>query len=76
MGDNGKSALTSLGVMGPALAIIVLLLNQFLFKGNVITDADLTNTVDAVTTLIGLITGIVGRWKATRAITSVLPVKQ
>ena len=76
MNATGKSALASLGVMGPALAIIVLLLNQFLFKGNVITDADVTNTVDAVTTLIGLVTGVIGRWKATSPITSVLPTKQ
>lgn len=76
MNETGKSAVTSVGVMGPALAIIVLLLNQFLFKGTVITDADLTSTIDAVSTLIGLVTGIIGRWKATSAITSVLPVKQ
>lgn len=75
MDNTGKSAVTSIGVMGPALAIIVLLLNQFLFKGNVITDADLTGTIDAVTTLIGLVTGVIGRWKATKPITTVLPVK-
>lgn len=75
MNDTGKSAVTSVGVMGPALAILVLLLNQFVFKGNVITDADLTSTIDAVTTLIGLVTGMIGRWKASKPITSVLPVK-
>jgi hypothetical protein len=76
MNDTGKSAITSVGIMGPALAILVLLLNQFLFKGSVITDADITSTIDAVSTLVGLVTGIIGRWKATTAITSVLPPKQ
>lgn len=76
MNDTGKSALTSVGVMGPALAVLVILLNQFVFKGTVITDADVTSTIDAVTTLVGLITGIIGRWKATKPITSVLPVKK
>ena len=74
--NAGKSAVASVGVMGPALAIIVLLLNQFVFKGTVITDADLTATIDAVTTVIGLVTGIIGRWKATSEITSVLPEKK
>lgn len=75
MNTTGKSALTSVGVMGPALAIIVLLLNQFVFKGNVISDADISSTIDSVTTLVGLVTGIIGRWKASEPITSVLPAK-
>jgi len=76
MSDTGKAAITSVGVMGPVLAIIVLVLNQFVFKGSVITDADVTTTIDAVSTLVGLVTGIIGRWKASKPITSVLPVKQ
>ena len=76
MDNTGKSAVTSVGVMGPALAIIALLLNQFLFRGTVITDVDLAATIDAVSTIVGLVTGIIGRWKADKPITSVLPVKQ
>ena len=76
MNETGKSAITSVGVMGPALAILVLLVNKFLFKAEVITDADLVSTIDAVSALVGLVTGIIGRWKATSAITSVLPAKQ
>jgi hypothetical protein len=75
MNDTGKSAVTSVGVMGPALAIIALLLNKFLFKTEVLTDADLSGTIDAVATLVGLVTGIIGRWKATKPITTMLPVK-
>lgn len=76
MNDTGKSAVTSVGVMGPVLAIVVLVLNQFVFKGSVITDADVSSMIDAVTTLVGFVTGIIGRWKANKPITSVLPVKQ
>lgn len=76
MNDTGKAAVLSVGVMGPVLAIVVLVLNQFVFKGSVITDADVSSTIDAVTTLVGLVTGVIGRWKANKPITSVLPVKQ
>lgn len=76
MNDTGKSAVTSVGVMGPALAIIALLLNKLLFKAEIITDADLSGLIDGIVTITGLVTGAIGRWKATKPITSVLPVKQ
>ena len=72
---DGKSAVASLGIMGPALAVLVLLLNQFVFKGNIITDGDVTGVIDGVTTFVGLITGVIGRWRATRPIVTVLPTK-
>lgn len=71
--NGGKSAATSLGFMGPVIAVIVLALNQFVFKGNIITDADVSAFVDTVTTLVGLATGAWGRYRATKTITSVLP---
>lgn len=71
--NTGKAAVASVGFMGPVLAVIVLALNQFVFKGNVITDADVSSTIDHVTAVIGLVTGAWGRWRATKAITSVLP---
>lgn len=70
---NGeKSAVTSIGVMGPALAIIVLLVNQFVFKSEIVTTADTTNLVDAIASLVGLVTGIIGRLKASKTITKVI----
>lgn len=73
--DSGKSAVGSLGFMGPVIAVVVLVLNQFVFKDNIITDADVTTLIDAVTTFVGLITGAIGRLKATKQITTVLPGK-
>ena len=72
MNTTGKAAITSVGVMGPALAILALLLNKILFKAEVVTDLDLSSTVDAVSTIVGLVTGIIGRWKATAPITTLL----
>lgn len=72
MDSSGKAAVTSVGVMGPAAAILVLLLNRFVFKGNVITDADVSGLIDLGTSLFGLVTGIWGRVRATKQITAVV----
>ena len=70
---NGeKSAITSIGVMGPALSILVLLVNQFVFKGEVVTAGDTTSLVDAIATIVGLVTGIIGRLKASKTITKIV----
>lgn len=71
--NDGKAAVTSLGFMGPVIAVIVLALNQFVFKGTIITDADVAGTIDHVTALIGLATGAYGRLRAKKVITTVLP---
>ena len=71
--NDGKAVVTSLGFMGPVIAVIVLALNQFVFKGTIITDADVTGFIDTITTLVGLVTGAWGRYRATKVITTVLP---
>jgi hypothetical protein len=70
--QDGKGAVWSIGVMGPAIAMVVLLLNHFVFKGEVVTTEDSTNLVDAVSAIVGLVTGIIGRIRATKAITKVI----
>lgn len=58
----------SLGVMGPLIGLIVMALNTFLFKGSVLSEADVTELVNAVSAVIGMLAGIWGRWKASRQI--------
>lgn len=70
---NGtKTAVTSLGIMGPGIAILVLLLNQFVLKGSIISDADVTSTIDAITSLVGLVTGVIGRWRASKVVDTIV----
>lgn len=70
---NGtKSALNSMGIMGPGIAILVLLLNQFVLKGSIISDADVTSTIDAITSLVGLVAGIIGRWRASKVVDTIV----
>lgn len=67
--NDTKSPLTSVGIMGPVAALVVMGLNQFVFKGNVITDADATTIINEVAGLFAAVTGIYGRWKATKQVT-------
>lgn len=74
---NGtKSPLRSIGIMGPLAAIVVFVLNQ-LFPGLGLTEVMVGELVDRIVQLIdlvvliaGLLVGMYGRWKATRAIGS------
>ena len=72
MNTTSKAAVQSIGVMGPALAVLILLLNRFVFKSDVVTEGDINGTIDVVATVTGLITGIIGRWKATAPITGLI----
>lgn len=58
----------SLGVMGPLTALIVMALNSFVFKAPVISEADVQEIVNQVAAIAGMLTGIWGRWKASRQI--------
>jgi uncharacterized membrane protein len=64
-----KPAYTSIGVMGPFIARVVMGLNQFVFKGSVITDSDATTIINELAGLFAAVTGIYGRWKATKIVT-------
>lgn len=66
---NGtKKFYASLGMMGPLVSLIVLGLNNFVFKGTVITEADVTELVNQVTVLSGMLSAMWGRYKATKQI--------
>ena len=69
---DGKSAVTSFGVMGPVLAVLVVLVNNFFFKSEVVTATDLSSIVDVVSMVVGLVTGVIGRIKATKQITTIV----
>ena len=66
---NGtKKFYASIGVMGPLIGLIVMALNTFVFKGAVISEADVTELVNQITAVIAMLTGIWGRWKASSRI--------
>lgn len=67
--NDTKSAVTSLGIMGPFAALLVMGLNTFVFKGNIITDADATTIINELAGLFAAVTGIWGRWRATKVVT-------
>lgn len=65
---NGtKSALKSLGIMGPLISLIVLGIN-WKWPAFGLTEGDIVPVIDAGATLFGLLTGMIGRWRATRAV--------
>jgi len=65
--NETKSPLKSLGIVGPAVAILVFVANQF-FPGLGLTEAEVSSVVDNVVLVAGAVLGIYGRWKATKAI--------
>jgi hypothetical protein len=69
-----KSAVQSLGVLGPLLGILVMMINRFWFKGDVLAESDISELVDLGAGLFTAATGIYGRIRATTKIVSVLPV--
>ncbi|HEX3064047.1 MAG TPA: hypothetical protein VHQ39_01140 [Dongiaceae bacterium] len=64
-----KPAFASIGVMGPAISLAVMALNSWVFKGNIVTDADVTTVINEIAGIVAAVTGIYGRWKATRQVT-------
>jgi hypothetical protein len=63
-----KPALKSLGIVGPLLGAGVLLLNQFVFKAEVVLPTDATALIDIASIGYGTITGIIGRFRARKPI--------
>ena len=66
--NGSKSVFASLGIMGPLSGLIVMLLNNFVFKGSIITEADMIELVNQVSAVWGMVTGIIGRYRATKTI--------
>ena len=76
--DQTKPAITSIGVMGPAISLAVLMANQ-LYPGLGLTTElvggvvqNLGQIIDLASGTVAALTGIYGRWKATRQIQGVL----
>lgn len=67
--NDTKSIFTSVGIMGPAISLIVMGLNSFVLKGGYITDADTTTIVNEVAGIVAAVTGIWGRYRATKVTT-------
>ncbi len=67
--SSTKSPLASIGIMGPAISLAVMALNQFVFKGNVVNDGDVTTLVNEIAGIAAALSGIYGRWKATKQVT-------
>jgi len=66
--NESKPFFASLGVMGPAAGVIVFILNNFVFKSQVISEADVSELINQATIIWTAATGIIGRWKATKTI--------
>lgn len=66
---NGtKSPLASIGIMGPALTLLVYIVNKFVVKADVITENDLTLLIDQGAIIVGTILAVYGRYRATKEI--------
>ena len=79
--DQTKPAITSIGVMGPAISLVVLLANQF-YPGLGLTPElvgglvnNIGQVIDLASGTVAALSGIYGRWKATRAIGGVISAK-
>ncbi len=65
---NGtKSPLMSLGMMGPLVSLIAFGLNKWK-PGLGIDEATIGAAIDQGALLVGILTGMYGRWRATKAI--------
>lgn len=71
--DGTKHPLKSLGIVGPLAALLVLIFNR-IWPGLGITDADAASAIDLIDGVLGLVTGIVGRARATQQIAKLIPV--
>lgn len=65
--DDSKHPLKSLGIVGPLIAILVLLANH-IKPGLGLTDADVSPLIDGLDGALGCLLGIIGRWRATKQI--------
>lgn len=65
--NDTKSPLKSLGVMGPAISLIVWLINKWK-PGLGIDEAMVSTVIDQGAILVGTLTGIWGRVRAAKAI--------
>lgn len=74
--NETKPALTSLGMVGPAIGIIALLLGAFGLTIDAETQAALTRDVTALVTygvsLCSLVVGLYGRWRATKRVSGLV----
>jgi hypothetical protein len=66
--NDTKNPLQSLGVMGPLISLVVIGLNMK-WPGLGLTDADVGGIINNVFTVIGGVTGIYGRIRATSQVT-------
>jgi hypothetical protein len=62
-----KSAAKSLGIVGPLVGLVVLGVNWWK-PGLGLTEADVAPMIDAGATVWTAVTGIIGRWRATKQV--------
>lgn len=73
--DETKSAVTSLGIVGPAIALVTVVSQQYL--GVDISDLTsvlpgaISKAVDDAMVIGGLVMGIYGRWRASSRISGI-----
>ena len=77
--NDGKSALQSLGIVGPVIGAIVFVVNRYVFGSEVIQPGDVdavqvagSQAVEAISVLWTSVTAIIGRWRATKQITGIV----
>lgn len=77
--NDSKSAITSLGIVGPLIGAVVFAVNRYVFGHDVISPDDVSTVqvagsaaLEQMTILWTLASGIYGRWRASKKITSVV----
>jgi hypothetical protein len=72
--QGSKSIFTSLGIIGPVVTLLVMLIRQF-FPNIVFSDEEVSRVVAGLIEVAGLLVGMYGRFTATKTLT-VLPDKK
>lgn len=80
--NDSKSAITSLGIIGPLIGAVVFAVNRYVFGHDVISPDDVSTVqvagsaaVEQLSVLWATGTAIYGRWRATKQITGIVVAK-
>ena len=70
---DSKHPLQSIGIMGPAIGLVVFAVNQWK-PGLGLTNADVSGLVDQIDLVISSVIAIYGRWSATKEVSVSAPL--